>query len=116
MDRDNRYISRVIQSADSRVRRSSRRRFDLSLRQALYYNNDRPDAIMEDFDQTEYGAVLHELERHVLEWSANRRPTGRVGRAGAAPDHLSTGAAAKAIVDLLRPSPVGRPVEQDILI
>jgi hypothetical protein len=67
MDRDNRHIPRVIESADSRVRQRSRRRFDFSHRQALYYN-DHPDAIIEDFDRSEYGAVLREIERHVVEW------------------------------------------------
>jgi hypothetical protein len=54
MDRDNRYIPRVIENSESRVRRTRGRRFDFSPRQALYYN-DHPDAIIEDFDWSEYG-------------------------------------------------------------
>ena len=49
MDRDNRYIPRVIENAESRVRRTRARRFEFSPRQALYYN-DHPDAIMESAD------------------------------------------------------------------
>jgi hypothetical protein len=49
MDRNNRYIPRVIENAESRVRHSRSRRFDFSPRQALYYN-DHPDAIIEDFE------------------------------------------------------------------
>jgi hypothetical protein len=73
MDRDNRHIPRVIESADSRVRRPGRRRFDFSPRQALYYN-DHPDAIIEDFDRSDYGAVLREIERHVAEWEEQQTP------------------------------------------
>jgi hypothetical protein len=64
MDRDNRYIPRVIESAESRVRRPRGRRFGFCPRQALYYN-DHPDATIE--------AVLREIERHVIEWE--RQPT-----------------------------------------
>jgi len=74
MDRDNRHIPRVIESADSRVPKRSRRRFDFSPRQALYYN-DHPDAIIEDYDRSEYGAVLREIERHVLEWERQQSST-----------------------------------------
>ena len=71
MDRDNRHIPRVIESADSRVRQRSRGRFDFSPRQALYYN-DHPDAIIEDFQRSEYGAVLREIEGHLVEWEHAR--------------------------------------------
>jgi len=103
MDRNNRHIPRVIESADSRVRRLSRRRFDFSPRQALYYN-DHPDAIIEDFDRSDYGAVLREVERHVTEWERQQTPeqaewVARVRRRR----HMSTGAAAKAVVEVLRP-------------
>jgi hypothetical protein len=36
MDRDNRHIPQVIESADSRFRQRRRRRFDFSPRQALH--------------------------------------------------------------------------------
>jgi hypothetical protein len=86
VDRDNRHIPRVIESADSRVRRSGRRRFDFAPRLALYYN-DHPDAIIEDFDQGEYGAVLREIERHVLELGeAAELDTGGMGRTPEAQD------------------------------
>jgi hypothetical protein len=64
MDRDNRYIPQVIESRNSDpITPRRRRRFELSPRQALHYN-DHPDAIIEDFDRSEYGAVLREIERH----------------------------------------------------
>jgi hypothetical protein len=66
MDRDNRYIPRVIENAETCVRRTHGRRFDLSPRQLLYYN-DHPDAIIEDFDRSEYGSVLREIERRVID-------------------------------------------------
>jgi hypothetical protein len=101
MVRDNGYIRRVIESADSRVR-SRRRRFDFSPRQALYYN-DHPDAIIEDFDRSEYRAVLRELERHVIEWERQQTLeqaewVARVRRR----NHVTTRAGAKAIVAALR--------------
>ena len=61
MDRNNRYIPRVIDNDESPVRRTRERRFDFSPRQALYYN-DHPNAIIEDFDHSEYGAVLNASE------------------------------------------------------
>ena len=102
MNRDNRYIPRVIENAESRVRRPRGRRFDFSPRQALYYN-DHPDAILEDFDRSEYGAVLREVERHVIEWERQQTAeqaewVSRVRRR----NHLSTGSAARAIVLTLR--------------
>jgi hypothetical protein len=39
MDRNNRYIPRVIESEESLVRRTRGRRFDFSPRQALHYND-----------------------------------------------------------------------------
>lgn len=79
-----------------------RRRFELSPRQALYYN-DHPDAIIEDFDRSEYRAVLREIERHVIEWEAEQTPEQAewVARARRC-KHLSTRAGAKAIVNALR--------------
>jgi hypothetical protein len=102
MDRDNRHIPRVIESADSRVRRRSGRRFDFSPRKALYYN-DHPDAIIEDFDRSEYGPVLREVERHVMEWERQQTPaqaewTDAMRRSG----YRSTREAARAIVEELR--------------
>ena len=76
MDRDNRYIPRVIENGESRVRHNRGRRLDFSPRQALYYN-DHPDTIIEDFNRSEYGAVLREIERHVIEWAESEND--RVG-------------------------------------
>jgi hypothetical protein len=102
MDRDNRYIPRVIEHAESRVRRIRGRRFDFSPRQALYYN-DHPDAIIEDFDRSEYGTVLREIERHVVQWERQQTPEQAEWVAEARRrKHLSTGAAAAAIVQALR--------------
>jgi hypothetical protein len=102
MDRDNRYIPRVIENEESRVRQRSRRRFDFSPRQALDYNN-HPDAIMEDFDRSEYAAVLRAVERHVIEWERQQTPEQAAWVAQARRrNHLSTGAAAKAIVRTLQ--------------
>ena len=56
----------------SRVDRR-RRRFEFSPRQALY-DNDHPDAIIEDFEWGDYGAVFREIERHVIEWEAQQAP------------------------------------------
>jgi len=102
MDRDNRYIPRVIENEESRVRQRSRRRFDFSPRQALDYNN-HPDAIMENFDRSEYAAVLRAVERHVIEWERQQTPEQAAWVAQARRrNHLSTGAAAKAIVRTLQ--------------
>jgi len=101
MDRNNRHIPRVIESADSGVRQRSRRRFDFSPRQALHYN-DHPDAIIEDFDRSEYGAVLREIERHVIEWEREQTLAQAewVARARRR-NHISTAAGAKAIIEAL---------------
>jgi hypothetical protein len=101
MDRNNGYIPRVIEPVELPVRRSRRCRFAFSPRQALHYN-EHPDAIMEVFDQREYGAVLREIERHVIAWESQRTPaqaewSGWHRRR----NYLSTGAAAKAIVRAL---------------
>ena len=100
---DNRYIPRVIEHEESRVRRTRGRRFDFSPRQALYYN-DHPDAIIEDFDRSEYGAVLREVERHVMEWERQQAPeqAGWVAQTRRR-NHLSTRVAARAIVHVLGP-------------
>jgi len=60
MVRDNGYIPRIIESAESRVRSPSRRRFDFSPRQALYYN-DHPDTIIEDPRTTRVRVIEAEL-------------------------------------------------------
>jgi hypothetical protein len=101
-DRDNRHIPRVIESADSRVRQRSRRRFDFSPRKALYYN-DHPDAIIEDFDRNEYGAVLREIERHMVEWERQQTlaQSEWVAQHRRRP-FLSTREAARAILEALR--------------
>ncbi len=102
MDRDNQHITRVIEPVDSRVQSRSRRQFDLSPRQARYYN-DHPDAIIEDFDRCEYGAVMRQVERHVLEWERHQSPEQAEWLAQAQRrKHLSTGAAASAIVETWR--------------
>jgi hypothetical protein len=99
MDRDNRYIPRVIEIGESRVRRTRGRRFDFSPRQALYYN-DHPEAIMEDFDRIEYGTALREIERHVIEWERQQTPEQAAWVAHARRRrHLSTGAATTAILE-----------------
>lgn len=102
MNSGNRHIPWVIESEESRVRQSRVRRgrqFDFSPRQAFHYN-DHPDAIIEDFDRSEYGAVLRTIERHVLEWE--RRQTSEQAEwfaRGRRRCDLSTGEAAKAIVN-----------------
>jgi hypothetical protein len=106
MDRDNRYIPRVIESGKSRnsdpITPRRRHRFEFSPRQALHYN-DHPDAIIENFDRSDYGAVLREVERHVVEWEHQQTPQQAEWVAQARrTKHLSTGAAARAIVDALR--------------
>jgi hypothetical protein len=101
MDRDNRYIPQVIEKAESRVRGTRGRRFDFSPRQALYYN-DHPDAIVEDFDRSERGAVLREIERHVVQWERQQTPEQAEWVAEARRRKRSTRAAAKAIVQALR--------------
>jgi len=102
MDRDNRYIQRVIENEESRVRRTPGRRFDFSPRQALYYN-DHPDAIISDFDRNEYGAVLREIERHLITWESQQTVEQAEWVAAARRrNHLSTSAAAKAIVKAVR--------------
>jgi hypothetical protein len=92
----------VIESADSRVRRPRRRRFDFSPRQALHYN-DHPNAIIEDFDRSEYGAVLREVERHVIDWERLQTPGQAEWVAMARRrTYRSVGEAAKEIVEALR--------------
>jgi hypothetical protein len=102
MDRDNRYIPRVIENGESPVRRTDGRRFDFSPRQALYYN-DHPDAIMKDFDKSEYGGVLREVERHVIDWERQRTPEQAEWLARMqCRTHLSTGAAVRKIIQALQ--------------
>ena len=83
MDRDN----QVIEKRESRVRRTRGRRFGFSPRQALYHN-DHPEAIVEDFDRSDYGAVLREVELHDREGAPADARAGRVGLLGAAPEPL----------------------------
>jgi hypothetical protein len=57
---------------------------------------------MEDFDRGEYGAVLREIERHVIEWERQQAPEQAEWVANARRrSYMSTGAAAKAIVEAL---------------
>jgi hypothetical protein len=88
MDRDNRYIPRVIENAESRVRRTRGRRFDFSPRQALNYN-DHPEAIIEDFDRSDYGGVATggRAARDRVGAAADTR-AGRVGRARSTTESL----------------------------
>jgi hypothetical protein len=60
-DRDNRYIRRVIETGNRASDVRAAAGFDFSPRQALYYD-DHPDAIIEDFDRSEYDAVDMMLE------------------------------------------------------
>jgi hypothetical protein len=58
---------------------------------------------MEDFDRSDYGAVLRKVERHVIEWERQQTPEQAEWVAHARrTKHRSTGAAAKAIVEAFR--------------
>jgi hypothetical protein len=58
----------------------ARRRFEeFTPRQALYYAA-HADAIMRDFDREDYGAVLREIERHLIEWESQQTPEQRGSR------------------------------------
>jgi hypothetical protein len=85
-------------NGETRVRRICGHRFDFSPRQALYYN-DHPDAIIEDFEQGQYSAVLREIERHVIEWERQQTAEQAEWVAQARRrTHLSTRAAAATIL------------------
>ncbi|HEY3462550.1 MAG TPA: hypothetical protein VGK62_03740 [Gaiellaceae bacterium] len=64
---------RVIEPSDQPVRCPPRGRLELSPQQALYYNT-HVGALLEDFDQSEYTAVLREIGRHVRKWEAQQTP------------------------------------------
>ncbi len=99
MNRNDQHITRVIEREDSRVRGFFGTRFDFSPRQALFYN-DHPDAIIEDFDRKEYGAVLREIERHMIQWERQRTPEQADWVAQARRrNHLSTITAVRGIVE-----------------
>jgi hypothetical protein len=66
-------VLRVIEPGDQPVRCPPRRRLELSPQQALYYHT-HAGAILGDFDQSEYAAVLREIERHVRAWEMQQTP------------------------------------------
>jgi hypothetical protein len=106
MNSNNRHVPRVIELARSGdcdpITSHSCWTVGLSPRRALYYN-DHPDAIIEDFDRSQYRAVLREIERHVIEWE-RQQTEGQTEWVASARrrKHLSTRAAARAIVAALR--------------
>lgn len=76
MNSDKRHIPQVIERENSELTNPitrGGRRIELSPREALYYN-EHPGAIIEDFDRSEYGGVLREIERHVIEWEDQQTP------------------------------------------
>ena len=66
-------VLRVIKPGDQLVRCPPEHRVQLSPQQALYYNS-HVGALLEDFDQSEYMAVLRQIERHVREWERRQTP------------------------------------------
>ena len=66
-------VLRVIEPGDQPVRCPPGISCELSPQQALYYNSN-VGAILEDFDQNEYKAVLGEIVRHVREWETQQTP------------------------------------------
>ena len=66
-------VLRVIEPGDQPVRCPPWRRLELSPQQALYYNT-HVGALFEDFDQSEYTSVLHEIERHARDWESQQTP------------------------------------------
>lgn len=106
MSSDNRHIPRVIELGKWRrpdpIASQWRRRIRFSPRQALHYAA-HADAIMRDFDRAEYGAVLREIERHLVEWESQQTPEQREWVAQMRRrDYCSTGEAAQRIVAALR--------------
>ena len=66
-------VLRVIEPGDQPVRCPPGRRLELTPQQALHYNS-HVGAILEDFDQSEYTAVLREIKRHVRDWEKQQTP------------------------------------------
>jgi hypothetical protein len=66
-------VLRVIEPGDPPVRCPPGRGLELSPQQALYYNT-HVGALLEDFDQSDYTAVLHEIDRHVCDWESQQTP------------------------------------------
>jgi hypothetical protein len=64
---------RVIEPGDQPVRCPPGRRLTLTPQQALHYNT-HAGAILEDFEPSEYKAVLREIERHVRDWRGQQTP------------------------------------------
>ncbi|HEY5294107.1 MAG TPA: hypothetical protein VIJ70_01360 [Gaiellaceae bacterium] len=104
MNSDDRHIRQVIEPGKSDPCdpiTPQGRRLRLSPHQAFHYN-DHPDAIIEDFDRSEYRAVLREIEQHLITWEGQQTPEqaewiAQVRRRG----YRSTGEAANAIVAAL---------------
>lgn len=89
-------------SCGTELHAAAARRFEFSPREALFYN-DHPDVIIEDFDRSDYGAVLREIERHVIECERRQTPEQAEWVAqGRRRNHRSTGVAATAIVNALQ--------------
>jgi hypothetical protein len=66
-------VLRVIEPGDQPVRCPPGRRLKLTPQQALHYNS-HVGALLEDFDSSEYKAVLREIERHVRDWKVQQTP------------------------------------------
>jgi hypothetical protein len=66
-------VLRVIEPGDQPVRCPPGRRLELSPQQALRYNTHL-GAILEDFEPSEYQAVLRGTERHVQDWEGQQTP------------------------------------------
>jgi hypothetical protein len=66
-------VLRVIGPGDQPVRFPPRRRLELTPQQALHYNA-HVGAILEDFEPSDYKAVLREIERHVGDWKRQQTP------------------------------------------
>jgi hypothetical protein len=92
---------RVIEPGDQPVRCPPGRRLELSARHALYYNA-HVGALLEDFEQSEYDAVLREINRHVRDWKRQQNPDqAEWVRRQRLRNHRSTLAAADAILAVL---------------
>ena len=64
---------RLIEPGDQPVRCPPGRELELSPQQALYYST-HVGALLEDFDQSDYTAVLREIDRHVRDWESQQTP------------------------------------------
>jgi hypothetical protein len=64
-------ILRVIELGDQPVRCPPGRRLKLSPQHALY-DNSHAGAILEDFEPSDYKAVLREVQRHGRDWETQQ--------------------------------------------